>query len=50
MAQTVHEEVLESEDLLNEYHGQRANWATQAMEDDEFRNNIQWTSKKDTQR
>ena len=44
MAQTVHEEVLESEDLLNEYHGQRANWATQAMEDDEFRNNIQWTS------
>jgi len=40
----VHKEVVKSEDLLNEYHGQRANWATAAMEDDEFRNNSQWTS------
>ena len=40
----VHPEVISSEKLLDEYHGQRADWATAAMEDDEFRNNSQWTS------
>mgnify|MGYP003112569732 CR=1 FL=1 len=34
--------VSESEKLLDQYHGERAEWATQAMEDDEFRNNQQW--------
>ena len=34
--------VTESEKLLDQYHGERTEWATQAMEDDEFRNNQQW--------
>ena len=34
--------VQESEKLLEQYHGERATWASQAMEDDEFRNNEQW--------
>jgi hypothetical protein len=37
--------VTESEKLLDQYHGERTDWATQAMEDDEFRNNQQWKSK-----
>jgi hypothetical protein len=36
--------VTESEKLLDQYHGERTDWATQAMEDDEFRNNQQWKS------
>jgi len=40
----VDSEVLKSEDLLEDYHAQRSDWATQAMEDDEFRNNSQWTA------
>ena len=40
----VHPEVQRSEDLLREYHGQRSDWASQAMEDDEFRNSSQWTA------
>jgi len=43
MPHIVHPEVLKSEDLLRDYHGQRSDWAQQAMEDDEFRNNSQWT-------
>ena len=42
MAQEKHPEVQKSERLIEEYHSQRSNWATQAMEDDEFRNNEQW--------
>lgn len=34
--------VTESEKLLDQFHGERAEWAAQAMEDDEFRNNQQW--------
>jgi hypothetical protein len=45
MPREVHPEVLKSEDLLDDYHGQRSDWASQAMEDDEFRNNSQWTTK-----
>jgi len=37
-----HPEVAKSERLLDNYHEGRATWATQAMEDDEFRNNQQW--------
>ena len=36
--------VHESEKLLDQFHAERINWATQAMEDDEFRNNQQWKS------
>ena len=43
MPQTIHPEVQKSEDLLEDYTAQRTDWATQAMEDDEFRNNSQWT-------
>jgi len=39
-----HPEVQKSEDLLEDYHAQRVEWANQAMEDDEFRNNSQWTA------
>ena len=39
----VNPEVTKSEDLLHDYHAQRSEWASQAMEDDEFRNNSQWT-------
>ena len=42
MAHTKHPEVEKSERLLDNYHEGRATWATQAMEDDEFRNNQQW--------
>ena len=42
MAHTKHPEVSKSEKLLDNYHEGRATWATQAMEDDEFRNNQQW--------
>ena len=42
MAHTKHPEVDKSERLLDNYHEGRATWATQAMEDDEFRNNQQW--------
>ena len=44
MPELLHPEVQKSEDLLDDYHGQRSDWATQAMEDDEFRNNSQWNS------
>jgi len=37
-------EVQKSEKLLDQYHEARAMWASQAMEDDEFRNNQQWKS------
>lgn len=37
------EEARLSEDLLNEYHAARAQWAEQAQEDLEFRNGVQWT-------
>lgn len=43
MINKVHEEVQKSEELLDDYQGQRAEWANQAIEDDEFRNNSQWT-------
>ena len=43
MENNVHEEVKQSEKLLDEYQGQRNDWAIQAVEDDEFRNNSQWT-------
>jgi len=36
--------VTESEKLLDQFHSERSQWATQAMEDDEFRNNQQWKS------
>ena len=42
MAHNKHPEVAKSEKLLDNYHEGRATWATQAMEDDEFRNNQQW--------
>jgi len=42
MATEKHPEVKKSERLLDNYHEGRATWATQAMEDDEFRNNQQW--------
>ena len=42
MAHETHPEVTKSEKLLDHYHEARANWAMQAMEDDEFRNNQQW--------
>ena len=42
MAHTKHPEVDKSEKILDNYHEGRATWATQAMEDDEFRNNQQW--------
>lgn len=45
MPSNVHQEVLKSEDLLYDYHAQRVDWANQAYEDDEFRNNSQWTSR-----
>ena len=48
MPVNVHPEVIKSEDLLDDYHGQRSDWATQAYEDDEFRNNSQWTSEQMT--
>jgi len=44
MPKEVHQEIIKSEDLLHDYHAQRTDWATQAMEDDEFRNNSQWTA------
>lgn len=37
------EDVLLSEELFRRFEGARAEWATQAAEDDEFRNGIQWT-------
>ena len=43
MPKTIHPEVQKSEDLLEDYTHNRTNWAIQAMEDDEFRNNSQWT-------
>jgi len=36
-------ECLKSEELLREYSSARAKWAKQAIEDDEFRNGMQWT-------
>jgi len=42
LAHNKHPEVTKSERLLDNYHEGRATWATQAMEDDEFRNNQQW--------
>jgi len=42
LAHTKHPEVDKSEKILDNYHEGRATWATQAMEDDEFRNNQQW--------
>jgi len=42
LAHNKHPEVAKSEKLLDNYHEGRATWATQAMEDDEFRNNQQW--------
>lgn len=42
MATETHPEVTKSERLLDHYHEARVSWATQAMEDDEFRNNQQW--------
>lgn len=48
MPELLHPEVQKSEDLLDDYHGQRSDWASQAMEDDEFRNNSQWNSKQVT--
>ena len=42
MPHTKNKVVTESEKLLDQFHSERAQWATQAMEDDEFRNNQQW--------
>jgi len=42
LAHNKHPEVAKSEKLLDNYHEGRSTWATQAMEDDEFRNNQQW--------
>ena len=44
MPSPLHPEVEKSEILLDDYQEQRTTWATQAMEDDEFRNNSQWTT------
>mgnify|MGYP003133468118 CR=1 FL=1 len=44
MAHTKNKLVQESEELLDQYHAERSGWATQALEDDEFRNNEQWKS------
>jgi len=40
--QKQHSEAKKSEKLLEDYHSARSTWATQALEDDEFRNNVQW--------
>ena len=37
--------VQETHDLLSEYSSARADWATHAVEDNEFRNGKQWTDK-----
>ena len=44
----IHEEVQKSEDLLDDFQEHRQGWASQAVEDDEFRNNSQWTTKQQT--
>ena len=38
-----HPEVKISEDLLRDYSSVRDSWASQAAEDNEFRNGAQWT-------
>ena len=40
--QNQHSEAKKSEQLLGDYHSSRATWAEHALEDDEFRNNVQW--------
>ena len=45
MPAPLHPEVQKSEDLLDDYQEHRQSWAKQAVEDDEFRNNSQWTKK-----
>tara|TARA_R110002074_G_scaffold24853_3_gene73987 strand:+ start:3931 stop:6138 length:2208 start_codon:yes stop_codon:yes gene_type:complete len=45
MPSPIHEEVQKSEKLLDDYQEHRQDWASQAVEDDEFRNNSQWTTK-----
>ena len=37
------QEVKLTEELLREYSGARSEWATQAVEDSEFRSGAQWT-------
>tara|TARA_R100000781_G_scaffold111591_1_gene78116 strand:- start:996 stop:3203 length:2208 start_codon:yes stop_codon:yes gene_type:complete len=48
MPAPIHPEVQKSEELLDDYQEHRQSWAKQAVEDDEFRNNSQWTSKQQT--
>lgn len=38
-------EAKKSEQLLEDYWSSRSTWASHALEDDEFRNNVQWDSK-----
>ena len=45
MPAPLHPEVQKSEELLDDYQEHRQSWAKQAVEDDEFRNNSQWTKK-----
>jgi len=45
MPTPIHPEVQKSEKLLDDYQEHRQSWAKQAVEDDEFRNNSQWTTK-----
>ena len=42
-----HKETKLTVDLLKEYTGPRNNWAEQAVEDNEFRNGVQWTKKQE---
>jgi len=44
MHSPLHKEVEKSEELLDDYQEHRQLWASQALEDDEFRNNSQWTN------
>lgn len=45
MAETKHPEVQKSEELLTEFQSSRAEWAKQAVQDNEFRNGKQWSKK-----
>ena len=42
-----HKETKLTIDLLQEYAGPRNDWAKQAVEDNEFRNGVQWTKKQE---
>jgi len=42
-AKEAEEQVRLSDDLITRYSGARNQWATNALQDDKFRNNVQWT-------